>query len=228
MEHCLALTLNLFLLCAGQDVSAASSQTYIVQPNDNATLSCNISHATSQPDTISWLHHREDELKPVMTIEYFKMSKMYTEIRNENNPHVGMADNTSLVITGVKTSDLGVYHCLARRGDKTLIVKASIRLSFTGEAGAGEQGSTLRWGLLAGVGLASAFLGALVTFCVSSCKAKRSIDNTEKNGLKSVDVQYTSLRCQGINYQKKLHRPPDVTYATVAHRSPANASGLIR
>ncbi|XP_048086432.1 uncharacterized protein LOC125285835 [Alosa alosa] len=231
MVHWLALTLNLLLLCAGQDLSAASSQTYIVQPNDNATLSCNISDwpSASQPITVSWFHYRDDELKPVMVTEFSKLFKTYMRIQNENNPPLDSnneVDPWKLLIIGVEESDLGVYHCLLQRHNKALIVEASIRLSFTGET-SGEQGSPLNWTLLACVGLAAAFLGASVTFSIARYQANHSSDNTGNKDLKGIDLHYASLKCHGINGQKKLTRPPDVTYATVASRSPVGVSGLL-
>lgn len=122
---------------AEQGHSAVSSQTYVVEPNDNVTLSCNISHGpeASPLDTVSWLHYHEDELKEVMTTEFSKISKSYARIPSANNFQSDVnneMDPWDLLITGVKQSDLGVYHCLVRRSNKALIAEATIRLSFTG------------------------------------------------------------------------------------------------
>lgn len=122
---------------AGQGHSAASSQTYVVQPNDNVTLSCNISHGStaSHPDIVSWLHYSEDELKEVMTSEFSKISKSYIRIPSENYFQSDVNDEMdpwSLLIIAVKESDLGIYHCLVQRSNKALIAEATIRLSFTG------------------------------------------------------------------------------------------------
>ncbi|KAL2080313.1 hypothetical protein ACEWY4_024106 [Coilia grayii] len=233
MKHCVAFTLNLLLLCAGQDLSAASSETYIVQPNDNVTLPCNTSQVASKIDTVSWLHQREDELKPVMiNLEFLKISKAYT-ITQEDNPRATVEGETgNLVITEVNKSDLGVYHCLIRRADKAFIAEASIRLSFTAAADIGARGSSVCWALLACVGLASAFMGALVTFCINHRlvlvkSANPNTDTTANNDVKGVDVHYASVKCQGIKGWQQQHRAPDVTYATVAHHCPGHNNGLV-
>ncbi|XP_063041264.1 uncharacterized protein LOC134436141 [Engraulis encrasicolus] len=232
MQHCaVQVTLNLLLLIfAEQDVSAASSASHVlVQPDDNVTLSCNTSPGVSEVDTVTWIHQREDELKRVINLEYSKVLKTYYIITGQDSAGLTVEDKSwNLVITKVNDSDLGLYHCLVRRA-KAFIAEKSIRLTFT-EAGGELQGSSaVYWGLLACVGLASACLGALLTFGISHRlvlvkSATPNTGNSTNNDLKDVGVHYASVKCQGIKGWHQPHRQPDVTYATVARHGHAKGN----
>ncbi|KAF5900503.1 uncharacterized protein DAT39_009798, partial [Clarias magur] len=103
-----------------------------VRPGENITLPCNI---TDYPE-ISWYRLRSDEVKLLVSAEEWKLRKTYYPSYKVNESHINVAESrgsVSLVITGVRETDLGFYYCCGGRTDATHTQFGKpIRLNFTG------------------------------------------------------------------------------------------------
>ncbi|KAF5900508.1 uncharacterized protein DAT39_009801, partial [Clarias magur] len=100
-----------------------------VRPGENITLPCNI---TNYPE-ISWYRLRSDEVKLLVSAEESKLKKTYSLSYNVNKSHFDVTESNSsvsLVIIGVRETDLGFYYCGGRNRTHTQFGKP-IRLDFT-------------------------------------------------------------------------------------------------
>ncbi|KAF5899905.1 uncharacterized protein DAT39_010395, partial [Clarias magur] len=100
-----------------------------VRPGESITLPCNI---TNYPE-ISWYRLRSDEVKLLISAEELKLKKTYYPSYNVNKSHFNVAQSSSsvsLVIIGVRETDLGFYYCGGRNRTHTQFGK-HIRLDFT-------------------------------------------------------------------------------------------------
>ncbi|KAI5086148.1 hypothetical protein C0J45_1031, partial [Silurus meridionalis] len=90
-----------------------SSDFISVHPGENITLLCNI---TDYPE-ISWYQLRSDEVKLLISAEQGKLKKTFSLSYNVNKSHYDVPESSSsvsLVIIGVRETDLGFYYCGGR------------------------------------------------------------------------------------------------------------------
>ncbi|KAF7702515.1 hypothetical protein HF521_001798 [Silurus meridionalis] len=107
-----------------------SSDFISVHPGENITLLCNI---TDYPE-ISWYQLRSDEVKLLISAEKWKLEKIFFLIYNVNKSHYDVTESSSsvsLVIIGVRETDLGFYYCGGRNKMKHIKFGKPIRLNFT-------------------------------------------------------------------------------------------------
>ncbi|KAF7702513.1 uncharacterized protein LOC124392623 [Silurus meridionalis] len=100
-----------------------------VHPGENITLLCNI---TDYPE-ISWYQLRSDEVKLLISAEQGRVKKKYLLSYNVNKSHYDVTESNSsvsLVIIGVRETDLGFYYCGGRNDDKHIQFGKPIRLNF--------------------------------------------------------------------------------------------------
>ncbi|XP_046715972.1 uncharacterized protein LOC124392797 isoform X5 [Silurus meridionalis] len=105
-----------------------SSDFISVHPGENITLLCTI---TDYPE-ISWYQLRSDEVKLLISAEKWNLRKTFSLIYNVNKSHFDPTESNSsvsLVIIGVRETDLGFYYC-GGQNDKHLQFGKLIRLNF--------------------------------------------------------------------------------------------------
>ncbi|KAI5100988.1 hypothetical protein C0J45_9974 [Silurus meridionalis] len=118
-----------------------SSDFISVHPGENITLLCNI---TDYPE-ISWYQLRSDEVKLLISAEKWKLEKIFFLIYNVDESHYDVTESSSsvsLVIIGVRETDLGFYYCGGRNDDKHIQFGKLIRLNFTGKSVSSCSSST--------------------------------------------------------------------------------------
>ncbi|KAF7702509.1 hypothetical protein HF521_001792 [Silurus meridionalis] len=106
-----------------------SSDFISVHPGENITLLCNI---TDYPE-ILWYQLRSDEVKLLISAEQGLLEKTFSLSYNVNKSHFDPTESSSsvsLVIIGVRETDLGFYYCGGRNDDKHIQFGKLIRLNF--------------------------------------------------------------------------------------------------
>ncbi|KAF5900513.1 uncharacterized protein DAT39_009819, partial [Clarias magur] len=101
-----------------------------VRPGENITLPCNITNYLE----ISWYRLRSDEVKLLVSAEELKLKKTHSLSYNVNKSHFKVAQSSSsvsLVIIGVRETDLGFYYCGGRTDATHTQFGKLIRLDFT-------------------------------------------------------------------------------------------------
>lgn len=102
-----------------------------VRPGENTTLSCNITDYTE----ISWYLLTFEEVKLLITAEQGKLDKFFLirfSVAESYFDIVKSNSSVSLVINGVRDTDLGFYYCGGRNRTHIKFGKP-ITLSFTGQ-----------------------------------------------------------------------------------------------
>ncbi|XP_072529424.1 uncharacterized protein [Salminus brasiliensis] len=101
-----------------------------VHPGENTTLHCSISAEFE----MSWYLHSSEGMKQLFSAERGKLNKLFSISFNVDEGHYEGAENSSsvsLVILGVKETDLGLYYCGGRNRSSVLQFGKAIRLIFT-------------------------------------------------------------------------------------------------
>ncbi|XP_028820514.1 uncharacterized protein LOC114770636 [Denticeps clupeoides] len=165
----------------------ASSQTHMIRGKENATLTCSI--PVNSTDAVIWFHQRAVDLTAVLKVEISTRTGdlMYTQTMGDRFDlrWDRLSSVISLVVTDVRESDLGTYHCIMQQ-NKMVHLGTSVKLAFLGE----ESGCPdLCWVLAAGMGAASAVLCALCTYFLRHLQGK-----TRTREQKGGDVHYASLK----------------------------------
>ncbi|KAF5879988.1 uncharacterized protein DAT39_023510, partial [Clarias magur] len=105
-----------------------------VHPGENITLPCNITNYYE----ISWYRLRSDEVKQLISVEYSRLRQTFLIAYNLDKSHFDVRESSSssvsLVIIGVRETDLGFYYCGGwNKTDHTPPQFGNfIRLDFTG------------------------------------------------------------------------------------------------
>ncbi|KAM9497204.1 uncharacterized protein Hap1MRO34_003372 isoform 1-T1 [Clarias gariepinus] len=101
-----------------------------VHPGENIILPCNI---TNYPE-ISWYRLRSDEVKLLISAEEWKLKKTFSLRYNVDKTHFDATESNSsisLMIIGVRETDLGFYYCGGRNDATHTQFGKLIRLNFT-------------------------------------------------------------------------------------------------
>ncbi|XP_017317710.1 uncharacterized protein LOC108261310 isoform X2 [Ictalurus punctatus] len=110
----------------------ASTDHLSVPPGENVTLLCNITNYSE----ISWYRLRSEEVKLLISAEKSKLKKTFFLRYNVNESHFDMTESSSsvsLVIIGVRETDLGFYFCGGRNDATHIQFGKLIRLDFTAD-----------------------------------------------------------------------------------------------
>ncbi|KAF5880689.1 uncharacterized protein DAT39_023199, partial [Clarias magur] len=105
-----------------------------VHPGENITLPCDITNYYE----ISWYRLRSDEVKQLISVEYSRLRQTFLIAYNLDKSHFDVRESSSssvsLVIIGVRETDLGFYYCGGwNKTDHTPPQFGNfIRLDFTG------------------------------------------------------------------------------------------------
>ncbi|KAM9496927.1 uncharacterized protein Hap1MRO34_003156 [Clarias gariepinus] len=207
-----------------------------VHPGENITLPCNI---TNYPKLL-WYRLRTDEVKLLISAEELKLEKTFSPHYNVDKSHFNVAQNSSsvsLVIIGVRETDLGFYYCGGRNKTHTQFGKP-IRLNFTDyqhtdfgnstDAQDNQQSTGAELRITLCVCLVSLLMN-FICMCVFCCRPKEKLRiscscfrNTIDRSEKEENIHYASVqhsRGPRAAAQKNTSSDSDsVTYATVASR----------
>ncbi|XP_053541847.1 uncharacterized protein LOC124627623 isoform X1 [Ictalurus punctatus] len=110
----------------------ASTDHLSVRPGENVTLLCNITNYSE----ISWYRLRSEEVKLLISAEKSKLKKTFSLSYNVNKSHFDITESSSsvtLVIIGVRETDLGFYFCGGRNRTTHIQFGKFIRLDFTAD-----------------------------------------------------------------------------------------------
>ena len=102
-----------------------------VDPGENVTLFCNITNYSE----ISWYHMNSSGVRQIISTTQGKVNKNFYIDYNEDESHFTITENSSsvsLVIIGVRDTDLGFYYCGGRNKEHIQFGKV-ISLNFTGQ-----------------------------------------------------------------------------------------------
>ncbi|XP_053092707.1 uncharacterized protein LOC117598057 [Pangasianodon hypophthalmus] len=218
-----------------------SSLTISVQDGENITLLCNITNYSE----ISWYRLRSEEVKLLISAEKGRVTKTFDLIYNMNESHFVVTESSSsvsLVIIGVRETDLGFYYCGGRNDAKHIQFGKLIRLNFTedqhcetdqhhetGNSSAPldtQQSGSELW-ITVCVCLCVSVLINLICFYMFCCRLKGKSEfscsccsNTTDATEKEENVHYASVQLKSRSRaaaQKNAASDSDgVTYATVA------------
>ncbi|KAL7868517.1 hypothetical protein SRHO_G00099010 [Serrasalmus rhombeus] len=102
-----------------------------IHPGENITLHCEITAVYE----ISWYQLSSEEMKPklLITVKTGQLDKSFFLSHNINEDHYEGTEDTrsvSLVIVGVKESDLGLYYCGGRNSTTSIQFGKAFRLTF--------------------------------------------------------------------------------------------------
>ncbi|KAI5100982.1 hypothetical protein C0J45_9968 [Silurus meridionalis] len=106
-----------------------SSDFISVHPGENITLLCTITDYTE----ILWYQLRSDEVKLLVSAEEGKLEEKIFLIYNVNKSHFVVTETNSLVslvIIGVRETDLGFYYCGGQNDAKHIQFGKPIRLNL--------------------------------------------------------------------------------------------------
>ncbi|XP_034163348.2 uncharacterized protein LOC117598061 [Pangasianodon hypophthalmus] len=100
-----------------------------VHPGENITLLCNITNYSE----ILWYRLRSEEVKLLISAEKGNLKKTFFFTYNVNKSHFDITESSSsvsLVIIGVRETDLGFYYCGGRNKTTHIQFGKPIRLNF--------------------------------------------------------------------------------------------------
>ncbi|KAF7702539.1 uncharacterized protein LOC124392587 isoform X2 [Silurus meridionalis] len=206
-------------------VSPTPAVTQIVSAGENITLHCNISPSTE----MVWYKHHHHELTMIISVQKGSLEGDLAVNHNQdpehflfsqNNSGYARSETMSLIIKGIRQSDIGFYYCGARQEGSHMKFGRAISLQFP-DAVKYTSGSAACWTPL--VSVCSA-LALMLTLClgiifkrglISPCCMKCGKDD----GMKEADLQYASLRHNATPQERK--EPPTnhtVTYDIIARK----------
>ncbi|XP_047675953.1 uncharacterized protein LOC125145771 isoform X2 [Tachysurus fulvidraco] len=106
-----------------------SADVVSVHPGENVTLVCSITNYSD----IFWFQVTSEELKLVLSAKRGKLDNLFSLSYSVNESHFDVTQNSSLMITGLKETDLGSYYCGAQNTTRVQLGKR-ITLKFTGKS----------------------------------------------------------------------------------------------
>ncbi|XP_047675952.1 uncharacterized protein LOC125145771 isoform X1 [Tachysurus fulvidraco] len=106
-----------------------SADVVSVHPGENVTLVCSITNYSD----IFWFQVTSEELKLVLSAKRGKLDNLFSLSYSVNESHFDVTQNSSLMITGLKETDLGSYYCGAQNTTRVQLGKR-ITLKFTDKA----------------------------------------------------------------------------------------------
>ncbi|XP_053497322.1 uncharacterized protein LOC128618007 [Ictalurus furcatus] len=213
----------------------ASTDHLSVHPGENITLLCNITNYSE----ISWYRLRSEEVKLLISAEKSKLKKTFSLSYNVNESHFDITESSSsvsLVIIGVRETDLGLYFCGGRNRTTHIQFGKLTRLNFTADQHnvscnstddrntQQSTGAALR--IIMSVCLVSILIN-IICMCVFCCKIKgksalsgNSCSNTTDSTEKEENIHYASIqhkrRSRAAAKKNTASDSDSVTYATVA------------
>uniref|UniRef100_A0A671PY71 Immunoglobulin domain-containing protein n=1 Tax=Sinocyclocheilus anshuiensis TaxID=1608454 RepID=A0A671PY71_9TELE len=104
-----------------------------VQLEQNVTLPCFLNSSSE----MAWYRLSSEKITLLISAARGNLKKKYlVTYYNENGSHFGLEadrrlDSVSLVIAGVRESDLGLYYCALGVSAKTMRFGTAVRLTFT-------------------------------------------------------------------------------------------------
>ncbi|XP_017340767.1 uncharacterized protein LOC108274845 [Ictalurus punctatus] len=212
----------------------ASTDHLSVPPGENITLLCNITNYSE----ISWYRLRSEEVKLLISAEKLKLKKTFSLSYNVNKSHFDMTESSSsvsLVIIGVRETDLGFYFCGGRNRTTHIQFGKLIRLDFKADQHGGsdnasdqdtQQSTGAALWIIMSVCLVSILIN-IICMCVFCCKIKgksvlsgnncsKTTDSTEKEeNIHYASIQY-KRRSRAAAKKNTASDSDSVNYATVA------------
>ncbi|XP_034163343.2 uncharacterized protein LOC117598059 isoform X1 [Pangasianodon hypophthalmus] len=120
----------LFAFFTSSLLQITSTDHLSVHPGENITLLCNITNYSE----ISWYRLRSEEVKLLISAVKGNLKKQFILSYNVNVSHFDITESSSsvsLVIIGVRETDLGFYYCGGRNKTTHIQFGKPIRLNFT-------------------------------------------------------------------------------------------------
>ncbi|XP_060743162.1 uncharacterized protein LOC132857179 isoform X1 [Tachysurus vachellii] len=198
-----------------------------VHPGANVTLSCSI---TNYSDII-WYQVTSVELKQVISAKRGRLDNHFSLSYTVDDGHFDVTGNSSLVITGVKETNLGSYYCGAQNKSRVQLGKQII-LKFTDKAHNESVSSSAYMDhckilniILTCVCFIS-FLINIICICVFSSrvqgKSRSSLTccsdtNTNYSAEKEMNLRYDTFIHQREPAEKNTSDLGDVIYAGIRH-----------
>ncbi|KAI5100915.1 hypothetical protein C0J45_9901 [Silurus meridionalis] len=148
-------------------VSPTPAVTQIVSAGENITLHCNISPSTE----MVWYKHHHHELTMIISVQKGSLEGDLAVNHNQdpehflfsqNNSGYARSETMSLIIKGIRQSDIGFYYCGARQEGSHMKFGRAISLQFP-DAVKYTSGSAACWTPL--VSVCSA-LALMLTLCL--------------------------------------------------------------
>ncbi|XP_046714900.1 uncharacterized protein LOC124392180 isoform X2 [Silurus meridionalis] len=99
-----------------------------VSPGANITLLCNITNYSQK----SWYQMISAGLRQIISARQSSLNKHFHSEYNVDKSHFDVTESSSLVIIGVRETDLGFYYCGGRNDETHIQFGKLIRLNFTG------------------------------------------------------------------------------------------------
>ncbi|KAK2834054.1 hypothetical protein Q7C36_014755 [Tachysurus vachellii] len=223
----LQLLIGVISLSLLQNISA---DLLSVDPGENVTLFCNI---TNYSET-SWYHMNSADVRQIISTSQGKVDKLFQIVYNEDKSHFAITEissSVSLMIIGVRDTDLGFYYC-GGRNKKHIQFGKVISLNFTGGSNkitpspdshqVGGNGNC--WIIVLCIMIV--ILLMTICMCVFCCRIQgklnspccsHSTDSTEKEE----NIHYASVQYKRKFRSANNNSRPDldsVTYATVAEQ----------
>ncbi|KAK2834052.1 hypothetical protein Q7C36_014753 [Tachysurus vachellii] len=211
-----------------------------VDPGENVTLFCNITNYSE----ISWYHMNSSGVRQIISTTQSKLHKDFYTDYNEDKSHFTISESSSsvsLVIIGVRDTDLGFYYCGGRNKEHIQFGKV-ISLNFTGgsrnetrssseDSDSHQTGGTENIWIILMIIMCVCSISVLINiicmcvFCsrvegklsssLSSC-CSHDTSSTEQDGnLHYASVQY-KRKTRKSNKKNTTSDLDSVTYATVA------------
>ncbi|XP_058263674.1 uncharacterized protein LOC131364512 [Hemibagrus wyckioides] len=209
-----------------------------VDPGQNITLLCNITNYSE----ISWYHMNSTDVRKLILAKQRKLDKHFYVDHNENKSHFALTQSSSsvsLVIIGVRETDLGFYYCGGRNEELHTEFGKPIGLNFTGSSdnerdSSSEDSDSHQIGgngniwitnmiiicvcsisVLINIICVCVFCSRVQEISTSSCCSHTTSFNEKDENIHYVSVQYKrkSRRSAKKNTASDLD---SVTYATVA------------
>ncbi|XP_047675948.1 uncharacterized protein LOC125145769 isoform X1 [Tachysurus fulvidraco] len=221
----LQLMIGVISLSLLQNISA---DLLSVDPGENVTLFCNITDYSE----ISWYHINSAGVRQIISTSKGNLDNLFQIVHNDDKSHFAITEissSVSLVIIGVRDTDLGFYYCGGRKKEHNQFGKV-ISLNFTGGSNkiapspdsqqVGGNGNC--WIIVLCTMIV--ILVMTICMCVFCCRIQgklnlsccsHSTDSTEKEE----NIHYASVQYKRKFRSANNNSRPDldsVTYATVA------------
>ncbi|XP_042601640.1 uncharacterized protein LOC122140773 [Cyprinus carpio] len=195
-----------------------------VRLEQNVTLPCFLNSSSE----MAWYRLSSEKITLLISAARGNLKKEdLVTYYNENGSHFGLEadrrlDSVSLVIAGVRESDLGLYYCALGVSAKTMRFGTAVRLTF---ADAEQQRSSDSVGCRTLLVCACVMCGFCSILCVcvlcyrqGSSRVSCTSCVSENSNIKAAQVQYASLRF----LRRSRAAPPapvNVTYAAITNHT---------
>ncbi|XP_026096980.1 uncharacterized protein LOC113068415 [Carassius auratus] len=209
-----------------QCLMCAATVNVTVQLEQNITLPCYINSSSE----MAWYRLSSEKIALLISAARGNLQKKdLITYHNEDQSHFGLEadrglDSISLVIIGVRESDLGLYYCALGISAKTMHFGTAIRLTF---ADAEANRSSVSVGCRTHLLCAYVVCGFCTILCVCVLCFKQGSSRVnciscvkENSNVRAAQVQYSSLRfLRQPRTTAPAPAPVNVTYATIANHT---------